>query len=78
MEYKTLANGVKMPVIGFGVYQVEDYAQCEQSVLNALDSGYRRIELLSGKTDRPLYECGNQTYDKSDRMSSVFPARYRP
>ncbi|MDE6833145.1 MAG: aldo/keto reductase [Ruminococcus sp.] len=44
MEYKTLTNGVKMPMIGFGVYQIEDYAQCEQSVLNALDSGYRLID----------------------------------
>lgn len=44
MEQKTLANGVKMPMIGFGVYQVEDHNQCEQSVLEALNAGYRLID----------------------------------
>ena len=44
MEQKTLANGVKMPMVGFGVYQVEDHNQCEQSVLEALNAGYRLID----------------------------------
>ena len=44
MEYKTLKNGVKMPMVGFGVYQVPDFEQCEQSVLDALDAGYRLID----------------------------------
>lgn len=44
MEQKTLSNGVKMPMIGFGVYQVPDFEQCEQSVLDALNAGYRLID----------------------------------
>ncbi|MDE6088408.1 MAG: aldo/keto reductase [Oscillospiraceae bacterium] len=44
MEFKTLANGIKMPMVGFGVYQVEDHEQCEQSVLDALNAGYRLID----------------------------------
>lgn len=44
MEYKTLANGIKMPMVGFGVYQVPDFEQCEQSVLDALGAGYRLID----------------------------------
>ncbi|BCG56794.1 hypothetical protein PUR_02190 [Paenibacillus sp. URB8-2] len=40
----TLHNGVKMPRLGFGVYQVEDGRQVEQSVLSALRSGYRSID----------------------------------
>lgn len=40
----TLNNGVEMPMIGFGVYQITDLAQCEQSVLNAIDVGYRLID----------------------------------
>lgn len=44
MEYTTLSNGVKMPMEGFGVFQVEDAAVCEQAVLDALKAGYRLID----------------------------------
>lgn len=44
MEYVTLNNGVKMPLVGFGVFQIEDADQCEQCVLEALDVGYRLID----------------------------------
>lgn len=44
MEYVTLNNGVKMPMEGFGVFQVPDATQCEQAVLDAIESGYRLID----------------------------------
>lgn len=44
MEFVTLNNSVKMPLVGFGVFQIEDAAQCEQCVLDALDVGYRLID----------------------------------
>ena len=44
MEFVTLNNGVKMPLEGFGVFQVPDPAQCEQAVLDAIASGYRLID----------------------------------
>lgn len=44
MEYITLNNGIKMPLEGFGVFQVPDPAQCEQAVLDAIASGYRLID----------------------------------
>ena len=44
MEYVTLNNGIKMPLEGFGVFQVPDPAQCEQAVLDAIASGYRLID----------------------------------
>ena len=44
MEYVTLNNGVKMPRLGFGVYQIRDAAQCEQAVLDAVSVGYRMID----------------------------------
>ena len=44
MEYVTLNNGGKMPLEGFGVFQVPDPAQCEQAVLDAIESGYRLID----------------------------------
>lgn len=44
MQKVTLNNGVKMPIIGFGVYQIEDAEVCEQSVYDALMAGYRLID----------------------------------
>lgn len=44
MEYKVLSNGVKMPKVGFGVFQVEDQKVCEQAVLDAIEVGYRHID----------------------------------
>lgn len=44
MEYITLNNGIKMPMEGFGVFQVPDAKQCEQAVLDAIQSGYRLID----------------------------------
>ena len=43
MEYITLNNGVKMPQLGYGVYQVTK-EECERCVLDALDVGYRSID----------------------------------
>ena len=44
MEYVTLSNGVKMPLEGFGVFQVPEAAICEQAVGEALSVGYRLID----------------------------------
>lgn len=44
MEYVTLNNGVKMPILGYGVYQVNDLAECERCVLDAISVGYRSID----------------------------------
>ncbi len=43
MEYVTLNNGVKMPILGYGVYQVTK-EECERCVLDALKAGYRSID----------------------------------
>ena len=43
MEFVTLNNGVKMPILGFGVFQIPDPAACEQAVLDAISVGYRSI-----------------------------------
>lgn len=44
----TLNNGVKMPIIGFGVYQIPDAEQCENAVYEALMAGYRLIDTAAG------------------------------
>lgn len=43
MEYVTLYNGVKMPQLGYGVYQVTQ-EECERCVLDALEVGYRSLD----------------------------------
>lgn len=44
METVKLNNGIEMPLIGFGVFQVTDLAECERSVVDAIDTGYRLID----------------------------------
>ncbi len=44
METVKLNNGVEMPVLGFGVFQVPDLEECERSVLDAIETGYRLID----------------------------------
>jgi len=48
MQTVTLNNGVKMPIIGFGVYQVPDAEECERAVYEALMTGYRLIDTAAG------------------------------
>ena len=44
MQTVRLNNGVEMPLLGFGVYQIPDAADCERSVLDALATGYRLVD----------------------------------
>ncbi|WP_136513208.1 aldo/keto reductase [Geomonas edaphica] len=44
MQKVTLNNGVEMPILGFGVFQVSDLKECEASVRNALQTGYRLLD----------------------------------
>ena len=51
MEYKVLTNGIKMPMEGFGVFQVRDKEECKESVLNAIRAGYRLIDTAASYTN---------------------------
>ncbi|MWG35029.1 aldo/keto reductase [Halomarina oriensis] len=44
MKSVELNNGVEMPILGFGTYQIEDHEACERSVTEALRTGYRLID----------------------------------
>lgn len=44
MEFSVLSNNIKMPMAGFGVFQVTDKEECKQSVLSAIRAGYRLID----------------------------------
>lgn len=44
MEYRELYNGVKIPMLGFGVFQIPEYDEAKKAVLTALKTGYRLID----------------------------------
>ena len=47
MEYAALNNGVRMPMLGFGVYQVDDHEVCRRCVSDAIATGYRLLDMAS-------------------------------
>ena len=47
METVKLNNGIEMPLLGFGVFQITDIKEAEKAVLTALDAGYRLIDTAS-------------------------------
>ncbi len=44
MQTVKLNNGVEIPILGFGVFQITDSAECERSVVDAIQTGYRHID----------------------------------
>lgn len=63
MDYVTLNNGVKMPLEGFGVFQVPDSTECESAVIDAIKSGYRLIDTAAAYMNeeavgRAIKNCG--------------------
>jgi len=44
MQHVTLNNGLQMPMLGFGVFQIPDPKECQRSVVDAIESGYRLID----------------------------------
>lgn len=44
MQYVTLNNGIQMPIVGFGVFQIADPKECERSVVDAIECGYSLID----------------------------------
>ncbi|MCF2505290.1 aldo/keto reductase [Dyadobacter sp. CY107] len=48
MKTVTLNNGVEMPILGLGVYQIPDHSECQKVVTDALELGYRSIDTAAG------------------------------
>ena len=62
MEYVILRNGVKMPKLGFGVFQISK-EECEQCVLEAIKIGYRHIDTAQSycneeEVGNAIHKCG--------------------
>lgn len=59
----TLNNGVKIPAIGYGVFRMKDPAECEEAVVQAIQSGYRLIDTAAAYENeeavgRAIRRCG--------------------
>jgi len=64
----TLNNGVAMPSLGFGVFQVADLAECERSVRDAIDVGYRLLDTATsyGNEEAVGHAIRNHGIDRSE------------
>ena len=69
MEYKKLYNGVKMPKIGYGVYQISK-EECERCVLDALDVGYRHFDTAQSYLNEE--EVGNAIQKSGIPRNEIF------
>lgn len=69
MLYITLNNGIKMPMLGYGVYQVSK-GECERCVLDALDVGYRLIDTAQSYFNEA--EVGNAIAQSGIERSEIF------
>ena len=64
----TLNNGIEMPILGFGVFQVPDPAECERSVRDAIDVGYRLLDTATsyGNEEAVGRAIANSGIDRSE------------
>lgn len=58
MQHVTLNNGLKMPILGFGVFQIPDPEHCERAVINAIESGYRHIDTAASYLNEQAVGAG--------------------
>jgi 2,5-diketo-D-gluconate reductase A len=68
MNYVTLNNGLKMPILGFGVFQIPDPKECERAVIDAIGSGYRLIDTAASYLNEESVGQGvrNSGVDRND------------
>lgn len=59
----TLNNGIEMPSLGFGVFQVPDPAECERSVRDAIDVGYRLLDTATSYGNEEAVGSAIRTHD---------------
>jgi 2,5-diketo-D-gluconate reductase A len=63
MKTVALNNGREMPILGFGVFQMADPAECERSVVDAIETGYRLIDTAASygneeAVGKAIKQCG--------------------
>ncbi len=70
MEIVELNNGVNIPALGFGVFQITDPAQCERAVLDAVEVGYRHIDTAASYLNET--QVGNALKASGIRRDELF------
>lgn len=70
MQTVKLNDGLEMPVLGFGVFQMTDSAECERAVLDALETGYRLIDTAASYQNET--QVGNALKQSSIPRSDLF------
>ena len=58
MQHVTLNTGARMPILGFGVFQIADAQECERSVVDAIDVGYRLIDTAASYKNEEAVGAG--------------------
>ena len=62
MDYIALNNGVRMPQLGFGVYQIQDAAECQRAVEDALSVGYRLLDMAASYGNEEALDTGRSAF----------------
>lgn len=68
MEFLTLNTGAKMPLEGFGVFQIPDAAQCEEVIYNAVKTGYHLLDTAAAYMNE---EAVGKGVARASRMVSL-------
>ena len=58
MQHVSLNNGLQMPIVGFGVFQIPDAKECERSVVDAIEVGYRLIDTAASYMNEEAVGAG--------------------
>ena len=61
MQTVTLNNGVELPILGFGVFQITDSSECERCVFEAIRTGYRLIDTAASYENEEAVGRGIKT-----------------
>jgi 2,5-diketo-D-gluconate reductase A len=61
MQTTKLNNGVEIPILGFGVFQITDAAECERSVIDAIQTGYNHIDTAASYLNEEAVGRGSNT-----------------
>ena len=69
MQNVKLNNGVEIPILGFGVFQITDLTECERSVVDAIQTGYCHIDTAASYLNEEAVGRGNQTKRRCKRKT---------
>lgn len=73
MQKVKLNNGIEMPLLGFGVFQMTDAAECERAVIDAINTGYRLIDTAASYQNEP--QVGNALKQSGIARNELFVTR---